>query len=1762
VTLFRYPTIRALAEHLGRGGEETEAAGGKPRRKERANVRTDVAIIGMSGRFPGAENLDAFWQNLRLGVESISVFSEQELEQRDAALRSNPNYVKAGAVLSNIEGFDAAFFDISPKEAAIMDPQQRILLECAWEAFENAGYNPETYDGPVGVYAGSSLSTYLLNNVSPHFGYSADRPLIEADMLQFQVKLGNDRNYLPTRVSYKLNLSGPSVNVQTACSTGLVAVHLACQSLLSGECDMALAGAVSITVPHKGGYLYEDGMIRSPDGHCRAFDAQAAGTLFGNGGGLVLLKRLNDALADGDHIVAVVKGSATNNDGSQKVGFTAPSVERQAAVIEDALASGSVDASTVSYVEAHGTGTTLGDPIEIAALAQAFLHSSAGELRPRHCAVGSVKTNIGHLDEAAGIAGLIKTALALRHKSIPPSLHFRQPNSQIDFDNTPFHVNTALTEWAAGDTPRRAGVSSFGMGGTNCHVVLEESPATQATTTGRVDAPPRPAHVLTLSARSADALRAVAERYVAHFTEHPDVPLADVCFTANTGRKHFEQRLAVVADSSEQMRARLAERLQTLGTDERPASATGKIAFLFTGQGSQYADMGRELYQTQPVFRETLERCDAILRPFLPRPLLSVLFPPPAQSTPLDETAYTQPALFAFAYALTRVWKSWGIEPDIVLGHSVGEYVAACVAGVFSLEDGLKLIAERGRLMGLQPRDGSMVAVSASEAFVAAFIQPYETQVSIAAINAPESVVISGHNAALEPICKALEAQAVRFTRLNVSHAFHSPLMEPLVRSFEQAAREVSYAEPRVEFISNVTGRAAGREVACADYWVAHVRQPVRFAAGMESVARAGVDAYVEIGPKPILLQMGRQCLPETQGVWLPSWRRGGGWQELLTSLGELHLLGLPVNWFGFDAPYERRRVPLPTYPWKRRRHWVDAPARQQQGRTVESGEQTDRDGHPLVGRILHLAQSEEIRFQSRVGKASPSWLSDHRVFQSIVMPGVAYLEMAFAAGFTALDAERLGLVDFIIHQAMDWPDEDLSRTLQVILQPERDEEYVFRVFSRPNPATEAAPSSKPSWTLHASGRLSTATPPRATSLLETESLGSLQSRFTHEIFVGLIYEGERERDIDLGPSFWATERLWRHGTSCLSKISLPEALLPDAAAYRIHPVLLEACFLALTVTYPEKYGRRTYVPLGVERLHIDPYAGTEMWCHAELRPAENDDPQTLTADVRLFAPDGRVVLSMEGVLLKIAHREAMLTAPEASWKNWLYQKTWHSQHREQQDTAARVSGHWLILSDGVVGPALAELLRARGAKCTLAFLEGQGVRLPQGQQTCAIDPDREGAFQELLETLQDTGGVVNCWALESAATQSADAASVTQCGRLLHLVQALTTRRQAPRLWLVSRGAQAVNENPVRDPAGTALWGVGQVIALEHPELGCVQIDLDPDASAGEQAHTLFTEIASSGAEGVGREDQVGFRGQTRYVARLLRTHAEVAPKGRLTLREDGSYLITGGLGGLGLRAARLLVERGARHLVLVGRHGADAAAASALRELEQAGARVVVNVANVSDPAEVARILGEMEACEELPPLRGVMHLAGVLDDGSLRRLSRQRFADVMAPKVSGAWHLHEQTANLDLDFFVCFSSVTSLLGTAGQANYAAANAFLDGLASYRRARGLPGLSINWGSWAETGMSARLGLEEALKRKGEGVIPPGPGISALEFLLMNPPAGGNVAVLPADWPRFLEKQVAVLPLLSRLLKTTQRKSAGGAATRRAERETLRERL
>jgi acyl transferase domain-containing protein/SAM-dependent methyltransferase len=1194
----------------------------------------DIAIVGMAGRFPGARTIDEFWRNLRAGVDAVRFLTAEDLARggMDPSIVRDPSYVPASMILDDADMFDAGFFGYTPREAQTLDPQGRVFLECVWEALEHAGCDPNSYPGTIGVFACQSASTYLLGHLHGQIAFREF--ILSTTNLQSVIAAGHD--FLPTRVSYKLNLTGPSVNVQSACSSSLVAVHLARQSLLTGECDAAIVGGVSIYLPQQAGYHYQEGMILSPDGRCRPFDAEANGTIFGRGVGVVVLKPMAAALRDGDEIYAVLKGSAVNNDGAGKVGYTAPGVDGQARVVAEALANAGVDADTISYIEAHGTGTAQGDPIEVAALSRAF---RATTNRTQFCAIGSVKGNVGHLDVAAGVTGLIKTVLMLRHRERLPSLHFTRPNPLIDFANSPFYVNGSLAPWDA-EAPRRAGVSSFGMGGTNAHIVLEEAPAIDA----RRLAGDRSVHVLTLSAKTSKALAESAGRYETWLRGAPDADLAAMCYTTNVGRAHFSHRAGIPVRSREQA-------LNALGAvaagKSAPLVSTGvaprtppNVAFLFTGQGSQYSGMGRALYESEPVFKAALDRCAALCHE-LDVPLLSVMFDPQHAAT-LDQTRYTQPALFALEYALVVLWRSWGVTPSLVLGHSLGEDIAACVAGIFSLEDGLRLIVARARLMQALPQTGEMVTLFGRESRIREAVAQHAPVVSIAALNGPDIVLISGERSAVRSIVAELAQEGIKSRPLTASHAFHSALMDPMLDAFEAIARGVNYSAPSIPLLSNVTADIAPPELVCdAAYWRRHVRETVRFAESVMQLRARGAQVVIEIGPTPTLLALAQRATGDDGIAWLPSLRKGrADGEQVMESLGALYAAGVDIKWPDVHRDRGRRRIALPSYPFQRERYWIDR-------KTDASGASVPRAAARLVGHRITSPVVSDVVYETTVSVDTVPYVGDHVVADAVVFPATGFLELAFEAGASLAPAVRLENVS--IEQALLVPPGGVRA--QTILATPVGGRSGFKVY-----ACADGESDEVDWTLHAQGEIVAVPGGQEPDTNAMAIVESARARCDRHVSGAEYYNRLRTEGFSYGSSFQGIVDLWWRSGEALARVRMPESVT-NVDKYRAHPALFDGGLqlVLAAVGQLECGGSHMYLPVSMGRVDVFVSLTDIAWSHVDAR---TDGSAGHLATITMLDAAGRLLARIVDVRLVRTARAALRWTAETV-DDRLYEIQW-----------------------------------------------------------------------------------------------------------------------------------------------------------------------------------------------------------------------------------------------------------------------------------------------------------------------------------------------------------------------------------------------------------------------------------------------------------------------------------------------------------------------
>jgi acyl transferase domain-containing protein/acyl-CoA synthetase (AMP-forming)/AMP-acid ligase II/acyl carrier protein len=1961
-----------------------------------------IAIVGIGCRFPGAPGFEEFWTLLRNGVDAITEIPRDRWDV-DALYDPRPGTIgkmstRWGGFLPGLDRFDPHFFGISPREASAMDPQQRLLLEVAWEALENAGQPPDKLAGSrTGVFVG--IGGFDYSNVI--INYPDHLKAINA-----YLGTGNAHSIAANRISYLLDLRGPSVAIDTACSSSLVAIHMACESLRGAQADLAIAGAVNLILSPEVTIAFSHARMMAADGRCKTFDAAADGYVRAEGCGAVVLKRLSDARRDRDHILALIRGSAVNQDG-RTAGIAAPNASAQQAVIREALAQAGVAPHELTYIEAHGTGTSIGDPIEVEAIKGALGTPMPGEL---HCLLGSVKANIGHLENASGMAGLAKVLGCLRHDQIPGQLHFSQLNPRISLAGTRFVIPSKLQSWPR--TPRRlAGVSSFGFGGTNAHIIVEEAPVRS-----RPDGlPARPCHILTLSARTESAAKNLARRLEKHLAEHPEDDLMNVCFSSNAGRSHFAHRVAMVVESKEQLRHALAafasdqpaeSSLAALRAGHSTRKDGPRIAFLFgpdnpTGNRAAYP-----LYGTQPVFRSAIDRCSRFLGSHPDDLLLANL------SLRQNNVQCHDAALFALQFALAELWRSWGIEPDAVWGAGVGEYAAAVVSGVLSCEDALKLIVERARILQLTLHDGELIR---------------------------------------------------------------------MLDEFEGGARGVKFQASKVPFVSGLTGQLlAEGEILDADYWRRHVLQGTQFEEGIETLTTLGYDHFLEVGPPCNFSGSGRLRHPDAKATWLASLENNrGAWQSMLASLATLYVRGASVDWKGFDEPYQPLKVPLPTYPFERERCWEDPPG-------ASNPPKATKPVHALLGERLNSALPL-AQFQSKIGIDTLRDLNDHKVQGSVVLPASAYLEMARRAALELFGAGSHVLCNVAFQEALILPASG-TRTLQLVASPASSGSASFQIYS--SNVNLNGNHGNSAWTLNASGDMRMEVADFVRCSEEQYSLEEIRARCPQRKTAAELYASLRIAGLEYGPSFQGVQQLWWGHREALGEVRLPSAATAvcqtdgTSDGAWIHPALLDSCLQVLAAALPEdrtgSSRKLTYLPTGVASLRFLSQPDARIFSHCVVRTGDSFGTEFIDADIRLLDEDGSVVCELLGLRVKLVSGETDREARENPG-DFLYDVAWVTKRPVASTKGPNGSEppSWLILADrGGVGQALAAHLLSEGQNCIVAGPDD--LRDVKFHVECSNVVDFSSLDLRDLSACPD--------AILAAQAHWIETLQLVQC--LLRDANGSTRR-----LWIVTRGAQAVGATPARvSLAQTPLWGLAKSIDLEHPDLGCTRIDLDPGGDAEELA-ALAEELSLPGAE-----REVAFRKGTRYVARLaprapkvssgaildvpdadsfrldisrpgnlenfllrgtarpepqpgeveIRVSAAglnfrdvmnaagvypggpipfgaecsgrisavgpgvtdlqvgdevmaiangsfsafaiadaraVVPKppafsigqaatipiafltayyslhhlaklsrgervlihaaaggvglaavqlaqragaeifatagslekraylksmrvphvldsrslffadeimkitggrgvdvvlnslpgeyitrslsilaaygrfveigktdiyqnkplglfpfrnnlsyfaldlervcrerpelvrslllelmamfeqgslkplphnifpvedaanafrymarrkniGKVVLsfagaesknrsnrssapRADATYLITGGHGGLGLAVARWLVEKGARHLVLVSRGGVSPNGEEVAADLAAQGATVATIRADISNQNDVERLLSEIR--NTMPPLGGVIHAAGVLDDHLLLNLDAESFRRVLAPKVLGAWNLHSLTAELPLDFFVVFSSVASVLGSPGQANYAAANAFLDGLAHDRRSLGLPCLSINWGPWAEVGMAARASGFRATASRVMRPLAPAQALAVLDRLFeKNAPA--QAVAMSVDWTQLARSFNGQPPpaLLSDLLREKALPAAAKAARDSGPRLSMQELL
>lgn len=1958
-----------------------------PVRPASATERTDdpIAIVAVSCRFPGAPDPEAFWELLANGVDAIREIPEDRFDI-DEFYDPDPDspgktYTRFGGFLDGIDGFDPEFFGISPREAVWIEPQQRLMLETVWEGLERAGYAPGELRGSrTGVFVGVAANEYAhllsaesIDKIAPHF------------------ITGNALNAISGRVAFALGLEGPAVAIDTACSSALVAVHQAVQALHSGDCDMAVAGGVNVLLSPVTVVAASRARMLSPVGRCKTFDASADGYVRSEGCGVLVLKRLSDAVRDGDRVCAVIPSSAVNQDGASS-GLTVPNGGAQQRLINAALTRAGLTGADVDYLEAHGTGTPLGDPIEVQAAAAAY-----GAARPadRPLLMGSVKTNIGHLESASGAAGLIKVVLSMQHGVLPQSLHFDNPSPHIPWDSLPVRVVDKPIPWQPNGRPRRAGVSSFGFTGTNAHVLIEEAPADLGTAAADEAPDQQPVSVLTLSARSTEALAALAQRYESWLSAHPQADIADVCRTAGAGRSHFEHRAAMVVDSVDSARHGLADLAQNR---TRPGVVRGEhnhrpmTAWLFTGQGSQYPGMARELFAAEPVFAETVTRCADAVADLLQIPLLDVLFGTDREITErLRHTSYAQPALFAVEMGLARLWQSWGVQPDVVLGHSVGQYAAACVAGVFNLEDGARLMAERGRMFGSLPDGGRMVAVFADAKHVEEVASEFP-RVSVAAYNGPNTA-LSGPGEDLERIVATLTGEGVRCTWLDTSHAFHSELLDPVLDEFEAYAAQFEFAAPTLPLVCNRTGTVLTAQTPLdARYWRRHSRQPVQFAESIRTVAALGCSVLMEIGPQPVLTGAAVQVWPEHLAAprAVASLRKGvGDRRQIADALAATYVGGHRPDFTALH-PGSRHRLELPTYPFQRRRFWpktsaitVDGPA--------TSG---------ILGSAKDLASGDSV-YTSRISVKAQPWLADHVIYGTVVVPGATYAAMALAAVGTPAQVK-----DVFFYEPIILP-EKASREAQLTLHPLPDGGgWTFQVHSRPYGVRDAE------WSLNADGTVMSGADELTGAAADPvdEALERCNRLRPQELF-----ETFADMELMWGPSWSGSlKSLWLGEGEAIGDILVGEELAEQLGTEPMHPVLMDLCTGVAFPAFPallaaEQGVEDLFLPLRYGQVTLTEKMPRRFYCRARWHSNELNN-ETQVFDLDFVSRDGRPLGGIREFTVKRAPREALLRGLGGDATRLLYTVGWHEVPVPESD-AATADGTWLVAGFGELAAAVPGCIpfdpaadpqqlgrvladaHARGVpfsgvvwrcaasggdvatrieteidhllsavhsvqsgevrlpgglwivtehavatesgepvdpvqaavwgfgrttineepalRCRLVDSDGsaQAVRTIANQLAAPVDepelalrqgkllasrllpwarsgnltvprggdyvlaPTERGAidnlrlteaevpppaegyvqvrveaaglnFRDVLNVLGlypgDPGPIGGDFA--GIVTGLGDGVTELEVGQRVYgsMQGAFASRFNVPAQFLapIPDGVSAVEAATIPAAALTVLlsfdWaqlkpgdkvlihaasgGVGlaavQLAQRQGAEVfatastfkretlrklgvqyvydsrttdfadqilsdtdgagvdvvlnsltseGFIEATLRATAQGGRFAEiakrdiwsheqmaearpdiayeivaldtVMFTEperiraLLGEVSDGLGKgewaplpaeiypltEARSAFRRmqQARHIGKIV-----LQIPNPLQPRPDRSYLITGGLGAIGLHTASYLAQLGAGDIVLTSRRTPGPDTQRAIDEItERHKCRVHVFTADVGDESQVADLLERIRA--ELTPLAGVVHLAGVLDDALLSQQSVDRFRTTLAPKAFGACHLDRLTTDDDLDFFIVSSSVSSVLGSPGQANYATANALLDGLVAQRRAHGLPATGVNFGPWADGGMASSEAATANIGAQGLAPLEPKAALSALAEIIASGTA--QATVVKANWQR-----------------------------------------
>jgi acyl transferase domain-containing protein/acyl carrier protein len=1681
-----------------------------------------IAIVGIGCRFPGAAiSPDSFWEILKNGHDAIS---EIPPERWSIEQFYNPNLEIPGKSISKwggfIEGFDqfdASFFGINNREAAALDPQQRQMLEITWEALEDAGFVPSELSGSkTGVFLGVFTLDYKVLQFS------------DFKTIGTHTAVGSMMTMLSNRISYIFNFKGPSMSIDTACSSSMVAIHQACQSLRNNECSLALAGGIELLIAPEYFVAESKGGFLSSDGRSKAFDSRANGYVRGEGGGLVVLKPLKKALDDADHIYAVIRASHINQDGRTN-GITVPNGDSQRVLLEDVYERSGITPSSVQYVEAHGTGTAVGDPIEANTLGSFF---SQGRHADNKCIVSSVKTNIGHLEASSGVAAVIKTALCIEKKQIPPHLHLQNVNPKIDLEKLKIRIPTTLEDWPETDGPVIAGVNSFGFGGTNAHVILQEAPNHEHSAVHGQEKIGQK-QLLRLSAKSQESLKSLAGAYV-DFLEQTESQLDDICYSALFKREHHEYRLAVVGESKEEIANALKQYHAGIDLHNvvqgRQSKENLKLVFVYTGMGPQWWAMGRELLQTEPVFRNVIERCSKELSKYSDWSLVGELMAAEANSR-MNETQIAQPANFAIQVALTEMWHALGVRPDLIIGHSVGEVAAFYEAGVYNFEDAIKISYYRSKLQQKLTGKGTMVAVSLSESEAVELLKDYEGRISIAAINSNNSVTLAGDKENLEKLAAQLKIKGVLCKLLVVSIPFHSVYMEEIKDELFTALKDIKGNEASIPLYTTGTGQIADGTELDAGYWWQNVRNPVYFAKAMTEILAADYNLFIEVGPHPVLAGSITELawdLKKEIRVFPSIKRKEDEAAVLFNTYAKLYVGGYqPQKKFFNQQPHPY--VKLPLYQWKHDSYWMEPEDHQQ----IRLGKQE----HLFIGRRnRHPIPTWEVEITT----AKFNFLTDHCIHDKVVLPGAFYLEMAFNAMKKQLGSTGYALTEVKFHKALFLPEQGIIEA-GINLDPQLG---LIRINSgNKYPKTDYNFNFECQIKMDQDLRIAKCFD---AELIKNRSKTIFPSRECYALLhsIGFRY----------GSFFQGIKTVWVGEGETLAEINSLESMGVSEADTVFHPVLMDAAFQTLIANELAEYQNNESIdvklPIGIKKVKIYGTPHDRLLVHSIIRKKTNRE---INGDILVYDAAGVLIAEIKGFVAASLDVQNKNVSTQ-NLDTWLYGINWVSQDLTMDEpllAPTNIGGKWIILADVKgIGEKTARSLEAKGESCLVVYPDYWTGKQQSLQPV--IDINAPEAYRKMLGTAQKENirGIVHFWSLDAAngddlTMEELEESKVKSCNSLRHLVNTVVELDISTKIWAVTCGG-------VCDvvPGGAeaiallqaSVWGLGRVIGhQEYIGLWGGNIDLGSDCDP-EELELLVDDLRRPT-----KEDQIAYRKGKRFVARLnnidnLKTSLP------LKFRDDVAYLVTGAFGALGKITVEWMVERGARYLILIGRKTIPNRAewltlkvdhpayqnVAFIKELEAKGAFIKTVSLDIANEAKFSAFLKQYQT-EKWYPIHGVIHIAGTVNDKLLSQMDQITFDKVYDPKVKGAWLLHKYLMDQPLEFFITYSSVGAVVTSVGQTNYAAANAFLDALAFYRRKKGLPSQSIGWGVWGVGMVEDNNLLEYYQKKRGtKEAIYASSGMHILGRLLGQD--NSHAIVYSVDWSRELAAFPGKPPLFAHL--------------------------